>query len=235
MWNHAPPWPLRESLRTCPSASCCFLLLATHMLTGLTPEGAHQAFHAQLMLHSGIVRQAGVPLSSLPAEQLPSLPEPLASHARRMWLASAVDVHVSKLQADVSAALVLAGIPNSMEWLTDDGMFSIDIAFEVREKAARATDGTGVPPRHTSPIGGVTEWLCHTLASVVASLVKDKWTSRCCTLNSQLYSRWHTHTHTPARLTARTLLWRLTAATTTPTASHACHSVRSLCAGACCR
>jgi hypothetical protein len=91
----------------------------------------HQAFHAQLMLHSQIARQAGVPLSSLSADQLPSLPEALAGHARHMWLASAVDVHVSKLQTDVSGALAVAGIPNTIEWLTDDGLFSIDIAFEV--------------------------------------------------------------------------------------------------------
>jgi hypothetical protein len=102
-----------------------------HPVAGLTPEGVHQAFHAQLMLHSQIARQAGVPLSSLSDEQLPSLPEALAGHARHMWLASAVDVHVSKLQTDVSGALAVAGIPNTIEWLTDDGLFSIDIAFEV--------------------------------------------------------------------------------------------------------
>lgn len=101
---------------------------------GLTPEGVHQAFHAQLMLHSQIARQAGVPLSSLAADQLPTLPDQLAPHAKHMWLASAVDVHVSKLQTDVSGALAMAGIPNTIEWLTDDGQFSIDIAFEVRVK-----------------------------------------------------------------------------------------------------
>lgn len=98
---------------------------------GLTPEGVHQAFHAQLMLHSHIAHEAGVALSSLTSEQLPTLPAPLAEHARHMWLASAVDVHVSKLQTDVSGALAVAGIPNTIEWLTDDGLFSIDIAFEV--------------------------------------------------------------------------------------------------------
>lgn len=99
---------------------------------GLTPEGVHQAFHAQLMLHSQIAREAGVPLASLSEDQLPCLPEALAGLARHMWLASAVDVHVSKLQTDVSGALAVAGIPNTIEWLTDDGLFSIDIAFEVR-------------------------------------------------------------------------------------------------------
>lgn len=87
------------------------------------------------MLQSEVAREAGMPLSSLHAEQLPALPEPLARHARHMWLASAVDVHVSKLQSDVSSALLLAGIPNTIEWLTDDGLFSIDIAFEVRGDA----------------------------------------------------------------------------------------------------
>jgi len=105
------------------------------LAAGLTPEGVHQAFHAQLMLQSEVAREAGMPLSSLHAEQLPALPEPLARHARHMWLASAVDVHVSKLQSDVSSALLLAGIPNTIEWLTDDGLFSIDIAFEVRGDA----------------------------------------------------------------------------------------------------
>jgi hypothetical protein len=99
---------------------------------GLTPEDVHQAFHAQLMLHSQIARQAGTPLSSLAADHLPTLPDQLAAHAKHMWLASAVDVHVSKLQTDVSGALAMAGIPNTIEWLTDDGLFSIDIAFEVR-------------------------------------------------------------------------------------------------------
>jgi hypothetical protein len=83
------------------------------------------------MLHSQLAREAGVPLASMPANQLPNLPEPLHSHAHYMWLTSAVDVHISKLQADVSSTLQLAGIPNSMEWLTDDGLFSIDIAFQV--------------------------------------------------------------------------------------------------------
>jgi hypothetical protein len=83
------------------------------------------------MLHSQLAREAGVPLASMPAEQLPTLPEPLHSHAHYMWLTSAVDVYISKLQADVSSALLVAGIPNSMEWLTDDGLFSIDIAFQV--------------------------------------------------------------------------------------------------------
>jgi hypothetical protein len=86
------------------------------------------------MLHSKIARQAGVPLASLAADQLPTLPDQLAAHAKHMWLASAVDVHVSKLQTDVSSALAMAGIPNTIEWLTDDGLFSIDIAFEVRVK-----------------------------------------------------------------------------------------------------
>jgi hypothetical protein len=107
------------------------LMLPPCLPAGLTPEGVHQAFHAQLMLHSHIAREAGMPLSSLTAEQLPTLPAPLAEHARHMWLASAVDVHVSKLQTDVSGVLAMAGIPNTIEWLTDDGLFSIDIAFEV--------------------------------------------------------------------------------------------------------
>lgn len=97
------------------------------------------------MLHSAVAREAGVPLSSLTAEQLPTLPEPLAGTAKHMWLASAVDVHVSKLQSDVSSALMVAGIPNTIEWLTDDGLFSIDIAFEVRRWSpdARTRGGEG--------------------------------------------------------------------------------------------
>eukprot|EP00775_Hariotina_reticulata_P012456 gene12456-12592_t len=98
---------------------------------GVTPEGLHQAFHAQLMLHSHLARAAGVPLSGCAPEHLPTLPEPLHRQAKEMWQTSAQDVRVSKLQEDVSVALLLAGIPNLMEWLTDDGLLSIDIAFQV--------------------------------------------------------------------------------------------------------
>lgn len=97
---------------------------------GITPEGVHQAFHAQLMMQSQLSRQTPGGLAGR-QQQLPCLPEPLHSQARDMWLASAVDVHVSRLQQDVSSALSAAGIPHALEWLTDDGMFSIDIAFVV--------------------------------------------------------------------------------------------------------
>lgn len=40
---------------------------------------------------------------------VPELPEPLHTRARQMWLASAVDVHVSRLQQSVSSALSAAG------------------------------------------------------------------------------------------------------------------------------
>ncbi|KAF8065534.1 hypothetical protein HT031_003135 [Scenedesmus sp. PABB004] len=121
---------------------------------GLTPEGVAQAFHAQLMLHSAIARAGG----GAPPESLPSLPEPLGTHARHMWLTSAVDVRVSKLQADVSAALLLGGICNSLEWLTDDGLFSIDIAFQVDgQPVAVEVDGAhhytrSAPPRPLSEV-----------------------------------------------------------------------------------
>eukprot|EP00879_Flechtneria_rotunda_P006796 GHRR01007140.1.p1 GENE.GHRR01007140.1~~GHRR01007140.1.p1 ORF type:complete len:1066 (+),score=457.18 GHRR01007140.1:335-3532(+) len=98
---------------------------------GLTTEGQQQAYHAQLLLHSNTARAAGMPLASIPQGLLIPLPEPLHTSAKQLWLASAKDVHISKLQADVSAALQLAGIPNTMEWQTDDGLFSIDIAFEL--------------------------------------------------------------------------------------------------------
>jgi len=98
---------------------------------GITPEGVHQAYHAQLMMHSQLARKASSEGNAKEQQQLPCLPEPLHSQARGMWLASAVDVHVSRLQQDVSSALSAAGVPHALEWLTDDGMFSIDLAFVV--------------------------------------------------------------------------------------------------------
>lgn len=126
--------------------------------SGLTPEGLHQAFHAQLMLHSHLARAAGVPLSDwAPELLLPILPEPLHSQALEGWRASAQEVRVSKLQADVSSTLLLAGIPNVMEWLTDDGLLSIDIAFQVRD--CFASNGYG---RQLSCCGWYmcTAWCC---------------------------------------------------------------------------
>ncbi|KXZ47984.1 hypothetical protein GPECTOR_31g346 [Gonium pectorale] len=108
-------------------------------LPDISPEGMHQAYHAQLMFHSSLARAADVPLpqlQSLPASRqlLPRLPEPLHTVAASMWAASARDVHVSRFQQEVSGALAVAGVPHAVEWMTDDQHFSVDIGLQVNSQ-----------------------------------------------------------------------------------------------------
>ncbi|KAG2432187.1 hypothetical protein HXX76_009107 [Chlamydomonas incerta] len=116
-------------------------------LPDISPEGMHQAYHAQLMFHSHLARAAGVPLSKLQALEagsgpagsgarglLPRLPEPLHTVAASMWAASARDVHVSRFHQEVSGALAVAGVPHALEWMTDDQHFSVDIGLQVNAR-----------------------------------------------------------------------------------------------------
>lgn len=64
---------------------------------------------------------------------LPMLLEPLQARAQQQWLSTAGNVRISGFQRDVSSALSLAGLPHALEWMTDDGHFSIDIGFQVNE------------------------------------------------------------------------------------------------------
>eukprot|EP00198_Chlamydomonas_reinhardtii_P009467 XP_001698804.1 predicted protein of CLR family [Chlamydomonas reinhardtii] len=114
-------------------------------LPDISPEGMHQAYHAQLMFHSHLARAAGMPLSKLQAlaaadpaagsrSLLPCLPEPLHTVAASMWAASARDVHVSRFHQEVSGALAVAGVPHALEWMTDDQHFSVDIGLQVNAR-----------------------------------------------------------------------------------------------------
>ncbi|GIL82487.1 hypothetical protein Vretifemale_11309 [Volvox reticuliferus] len=113
-------------------------------LADISPEGMHQAYHAQLMYHSSLARGAGLSLQQLqqlaatsPSASLgllPRLPEPVRTVAASMWTASARDVHVSRFHQEVSAALAGAGVPHAMEWLTDDQNFSVDIGLQINSK-----------------------------------------------------------------------------------------------------
>ncbi|GLC35079.1 hypothetical protein PLESTM_000277200 [Pleodorina starrii] len=113
-------------------------------LADISPEGMHQAYHAQLMFHSSLARSAGMSLqqlqqlaaSSPPASLglLPLLPEPLHTVASSMWAASARDVHVSRFHQEVSSALAMVGVPHALEWMTDDQHFSVDIGLQVNSK-----------------------------------------------------------------------------------------------------
>lgn len=49
----------------------------------------------------------------------------------QVWAATSVQSEPTELQQDVSQALALAGVPNRVGWLTDDGHFSLHIAFEL--------------------------------------------------------------------------------------------------------
>lgn len=101
---------------------------------GMTSEGMHQIYQAQLLFHSSLARSLNIPYSHLNPAAVPALPEPLHSHAHRMWLSSARDVRVSRFQADVSQALWIAGLPNTIECLTHDGLFSIDIGLALPQQ-----------------------------------------------------------------------------------------------------
>ncbi|EFJ51245.1 hypothetical protein VOLCADRAFT_87862 [Volvox carteri f. nagariensis] len=113
-------------------------------LADISPEGMHQAYHAQLMYHSSLARRAGMSLAQLqqlaasnpPASLglLPCLSEPLRTVAASMWAASARDVHVSRFHQEVSGALAGAGVPHALEWMTDDQHFSVDIGLQVNSK-----------------------------------------------------------------------------------------------------
>lgn len=65
----------------------------------------------------------------LPEGQQPAIPARLLSDARDAWRKVARDVRVSNLQRDVERVLRLMGEQPSLEFLTDDGYFSTDLAF----------------------------------------------------------------------------------------------------------
>ena len=56
------------------------------------------------------------------------------------WKQQALNIVISKLHTDVSTALLSLGIPHDNEFLTEDQLFSIDIALKDR-KIAIEVDG----------------------------------------------------------------------------------------------
>ena len=67
-------------------------------------------------------------LVDAPAADL-RMPGGLREAARATWLASACNVRVSGLHRDVSRLLRAHGVLHTIEHLTDDRLFSVDIAL----------------------------------------------------------------------------------------------------------
>ena len=63
-----------------------------------------------------------------PGSQL-QLPVEMMQRARTVWLASARKVRISQLHRDVSRALAELGVAHAKEQLTEDQLFSVDIAL----------------------------------------------------------------------------------------------------------
>jgi hypothetical protein len=57
------------------------------------------------------------------------MPGGLLEAAKGTWLASARNVRVSALHREVSRLLADRGVPHAIEHLTDDNLFSVDIAL----------------------------------------------------------------------------------------------------------
>lgn len=56
-------------------------------------------------------------------------PPGLLESAASQWAATCLKVRISQLHADVSAAVQRLGLPHTIEQLTSDRLFSIDIAL----------------------------------------------------------------------------------------------------------
>ena len=83
-----------------------------------TSSGDHlQSVQAHLLM---MVDKPGVDLR---------MPGGLMEAAQRTWLASARNVRVSALHRDVSRLLSEHGVLHTIEHLTDDHLFSVDIAL----------------------------------------------------------------------------------------------------------
>lgn len=58
-----------------------------------------------------------------------SMPEGLLEAAHHMWLESCKNVRISALHRDVARLLMAIDIPHTIEQLTEDRLFSVDIAL----------------------------------------------------------------------------------------------------------
>lgn len=56
-------------------------------------------------------------------------PPGLLEQAHSQWKATCLKVRISQLHSDVSCAVQALGLPITIEQLTDDNLFSIDIAI----------------------------------------------------------------------------------------------------------
>ena len=63
-----------------------------------------------------------------PGVELP-LPEGLLEHAQSVWIESCKHIRVSGLHRDVARVLTLMGLAHTIEQLTQDSLFSVDIAL----------------------------------------------------------------------------------------------------------
>ena len=63
-----------------------------------------------------------------PGVALP-LPEGLLEHAQAVWIESCKHIRVSGLHRDVARVLTLMGLAHTIEQLTEDSLFSVDIAL----------------------------------------------------------------------------------------------------------
>ena len=57
------------------------------------------------------------------------LSEGLLKHAQSVWIESCKHIRVSGLHRDVARVLTLMGLPHTIEQLTDDSLFSVDLAL----------------------------------------------------------------------------------------------------------
>lgn len=67
------------------------------------------------------------------------LSQGLLEHAQSVWIESCKHIRVSGLHRDVARVLTLMGLTHTIEQLTDDSLFSVDIAL------------TGAAPQETIP------------------------------------------------------------------------------------
>ena len=101
------------------------------------------------------------------------MPGGLMEAARRTWLASARNVRVSALHREVSRLLGERGVAHTIEHLTDDQLFSVDIALAgerlrlslMADILAERTPGSGerVLPAHWTLVLGAQSHKPHTL------------------------------------------------------------------------
>ena len=57
------------------------------------------------------------------------LSQGLLEHAQSVWIESCKHIRVSGLHRDVARVLTLMGLTHTIEQLTDDSLFSVDIAL----------------------------------------------------------------------------------------------------------